>query len=147
MNLQDVTAHWVALHEALGVGAPVVSDAQYQQLLTAVDALVDATSGDEAHPLWGLISVVGDRIRDYEAKHAPWPDTSTPASVLIAKLRQRGASKPRTVKTLSSTVSSLFQKQLPEEELVRLLGELQTMGAITINDSKVTYALPEVAAE
>jgi hypothetical protein len=48
MNLQDVTAHWVALHEALGLGAPVVSDGQYQQLLTAVDALEDGTSGDEA---------------------------------------------------------------------------------------------------
>ena len=61
----------------------------------------------------------------------------------VANLKQRGASKPRTVKTLSSTVSSLFQKQLPEEELAELLAELQKLGLVIVSESKVTYALPE----
>lgn len=64
------------------------------------------------------------------------------AAVVIANLRQRGASKPRTVKTLSSTISSLFQKQLAGEELTLLLAELQTKGLITVNENKVSYALP-----
>ncbi|MDO9004199.1 MAG: PIN domain-containing protein [Aquabacterium sp.] len=63
-------------------------------------------------------------------------------AVVIANLRQRGASRPRTVKTLSSTILSLFQKQLPSEELAMLLTELQSTGVITINESKVSYALP-----
>lgn len=67
------------------------------------------------------------------------------AAVVISNLYQRGASKPRTVKTLSSTILSLFQKQLPGEELTMLLAELQSMGAISILENKVTYALPEVA--
>lgn len=62
-------------------------------------------------------------------------------SVVLGNLKQRGASKPRTLKTLSSTIHSLFQKQLPSEELEALLAELQAVGAITIADNKVTYAL------
>lgn len=68
------------------------------------------------------------------------------AAVVIGNLKQRGASKPRTVKTLSSTILSLFQKQLPGEELTHLLAELQASGAITITENKVSYALPETAA-
>lgn len=66
--------------------------------------------------------------------------------VVIANLKQRGASRPRTVKTLSSTILSLFQMQLPGEELTMLLAELQVTGAVTITDNKVSYALPENAA-
>ena len=68
------------------------------------------------------------------------------AAVVIGNLKQRGASKPRTVKTLSSTILSLFQKQLPGEELTLLLAELQSAGAITITENKVSYALPEIVA-
>lgn len=68
------------------------------------------------------------------------------AAIVISNLKQRGASKPRTVKTLSSTILSLFQKQLPGEELTLLLAELQSAGAITITENKVSYALPETAA-
>lgn len=68
------------------------------------------------------------------------------AAVIIGNLAQRGASKPRTVKTLSSTILSLFQKQLPGEELTLLLAELQSKGVITITENKVSYALPEHAA-
>jgi PIN domain len=68
------------------------------------------------------------------------------AAVVIINLRQRGASKPRTVKTLSSTILSLFQKQLSGEELTLLLAELQATGAITISESKVSYALPDATA-
>lgn len=64
-------------------------------------------------------------------------------AVAVANLKQRGASKPRTIKTLSSTVSSLFQKQLPEAELDELVGELQRLGYVLVHESKVTYALPE----
>jgi hypothetical protein len=60
--------------------------------------------------------------------------------VVIANLRQRGASKPRTLNTLTSTINSLFQKQLNEEELAALLKGLQSKGLITVDGTKVTYA-------
>ena len=68
---------------------------------------------------------------------------STPekVAVIVANLKQRGASKPSTVKTLSSTISSLFQKQLGKDELAFLLAELQTKGLIVLNKNKVSYAL------
>lgn len=68
-------------------------------------------------------------------------------SVVVANLMQRGASKPRTVKTLSSTISSLFQKQLPGEELTLLLAELQARGYISVSENKVSYALPGISSE
>jgi hypothetical protein len=63
-------------------------------------------------------------------------------AVIVANLQQRGASKPRTVKTLSSTISAIFQKQLTEQELGSLLKELETKGYVTVNETKVSYALP-----
>ena len=63
-------------------------------------------------------------------------------SVIIANLQQRGASKPRTVKTLSSTINSLFQKKLAAEEVAALIQGLQEHGVISVAGTKVTYALP-----
>lgn len=67
-------------------------------------------------------------------------------AVIVANLQQRGASKPRTVKTLASTISSLFQKQLSEQELATLLEELQAKSYVAVNDTKVSYALPPAEA-
>jgi hypothetical protein len=74
MNLTDIAPHWVALHEALGLGAPIADEAQYELLLTLVDELFDATAADPAHPLGGLVALLGERIRAYEARVHPWPD-------------------------------------------------------------------------
>jgi len=63
-------------------------------------------------------------------------------TVTIANLVQRGASKPRTVKTLLSTISTLFLKQLSDEELNSIFLELQSNGYITVVDTKVSYSLP-----
>ena len=63
--------------------------------------------------------------------------------VVIANLRQRGTSKPRTLKTLTSTICSIFQNQLTKEELASLLKGLQAKGFIAVNETTVTYALPE----
>jgi hypothetical protein len=63
-------------------------------------------------------------------------------AVIIADLKRRGAAKPRTVKTLTSTISNMFQKQLSDEELQSLLLELQTKGIVSIAGTKVSYELP-----
>lgn len=62
-------------------------------------------------------------------------------AVVVANLQQRGSSKPRTVKTLSSTINSLFQKALTEEDLALLLQGLKEQGIITVAGTKVSYAL------
>ena len=68
--------------------------------------------------------------------------TCEKVAVVVANLQQRGASKPRTLKTLTSTINSLFQKQLTEEDVVAVLQSLQSQGLVAINETKVTYALP-----
>lgn len=62
--------------------------------------------------------------------------------LIISDLKRRGASKPRTAKTLASTINSLFQKQLSEQEVTSLLQELQKQGVVTVNDTRVSYMLP-----
>ncbi len=65
--------------------------------------------------------------------------------LIVANLRQRGVSRPRSVKTLSSTIAALFQKQLGEQELASILAELQKRQLITISGAKVSYVFPDVA--
>lgn len=63
-------------------------------------------------------------------------------AMIITNLHQRGAAKPRTVKTLSSTINSLFPHRLSEEDIAALLHELQKQGIITVTDTKVSYPPP-----
>lgn len=65
-------------------------------------------------------------------------------AMVVADLRRRGASKPRALSTLSSTVASLFQKQLTVSELTELIAELQRKGFVAVNGNKVSYVLPDV---
>ncbi len=62
-------------------------------------------------------------------------------TLVVANLKQRGNSKPRTLKTLSSTISSLFPKGISNTELVALIEKLQLTGKVTVIENKVTYAL------
>lgn len=64
-------------------------------------------------------------------------------AAVVANLKQRGAAKPRTMKTLSSTISALFQKSLAETELSSLLKAMEKQGLIEISGSRVSYSLPE----
>jgi HTH-type transcriptional regulator/antitoxin HigA len=88
VNLQDISAHWVALHEALGVGAPITDEGAYERALAFVEQVFE--SGQAEGPLAGLVAVVGDRTRAYEDRVHPWPDTATPASVLRSLMESNG---------------------------------------------------------
>lgn len=67
-------------------------------------------------------------------------------AIVVADLQRRGPSKPRAIGTLSSTVASIFQKQLPANELSELLMALQEQGIVMVSGNKVSYALPEINA-
>ena len=64
-------------------------------------------------------------------------------AVVIADLKRRGTSRPRAVKTLSSTISGIFQKQISDQEVALLIAALQKQGVVTVNATKVSYSLPE----
>jgi PIN domain len=63
-------------------------------------------------------------------------------ALIVADLQKRGASRPRTVATLSSTISATFQKQLTAQEVSSLVSELKKNGLIKVEGTKVTYNLP-----
>ena len=60
----------------------------------------------------------------------------------IADLSKRKSSKPRTEKTLISTLHALFKKELSEKELTKLVLTLRTRGVVKVEGTKVTYNLP-----
>ena len=61
--------------------------------------------------------------------------------LVVANLKQRGNSRPRTLKTLTSTVATLFPKDLPVDELTALIQQLQSTGKVIVSGNKVTYSL------
>lgn len=61
---------------------------------------------------------------------------------VIADLIRRKASKPRTQKTLLSTLHALFKKELSEQQLAGLFVELCKRDIVKVEGTKVSYALP-----
>lgn len=61
---------------------------------------------------------------------------------VIADLVRRKASKPRTEKTLLSTLHALFKKELSEQQLAELFAELCKRGVVKVEGTKISYALP-----
>jgi hypothetical protein len=62
--------------------------------------------------------------------------------VVLENLAKRKAAKPRTLKTLRSTINALFGNQLSAEDVDSLLEQLTDRGAIKVSDGKVHYELP-----
>ena len=62
--------------------------------------------------------------------------------LVLNKLQQMKACKPRAVKTLRSTVAAVFQKRIEEGDVSALVQTLEAKGYVIIKDSKVSYALP-----
>ena len=74
------------------------------------------------------------------AKTAPADDK---LSLILAYLVKRGAQRPASMKTLSTSIAALFQPKLDEPEVQSLLAELQRNGLFIVNGNKVVYSLPD----
>lgn len=72
--------HYEALAARMPL-APIATAEGYDRAVTVLNALMDAGAGDEAHPLAGLLALIGERVAAYDDAHRPIPDAS-PASVL-----------------------------------------------------------------
>ena len=73
-------------------------------------------------------------------------DSSNHMESAIADLHRRGTSRPRTVKTLTSTLVALFKNELTEAQLNALIGALQARGYVKVECTKVSYHLPVAEA-
>jgi hypothetical protein len=79
-----------------------------------------------------------DSIALVKAANAKTPEER--AHLFMAKLDQPKVTKPRKIRTLSSTIGAFFQKQLGEEEIAAIVGVLAQEGFIIVEDGKVSYA-------
>ena len=80
-------------------------------------------------------------IAESPALESTSTDKDQRLELVIADLIKRGASRPRKVATLKNTMNAAFQMQLPDAEIEALMAELERLGYITLQDTKVTYAL------
>ncbi len=61
-------------------------------------------------------------------------------SIALANLKQRGNKRPKKLKTLTSTVSSLFPNGISEAELAHLLNQIQASGKVIVSEGNVSYS-------
>lgn len=61
------------------------------------------------------------------------------AQIFIEKLQQPKATKPRTIKTLSSAIAAYFHKQITDAEIEAVIAAMQKSGFISVAGSKVSY--------
>lgn len=65
--------------------------------------------------------------------------------LVLADLKKRGASRPRKVSTLSSTIRALIkqhhQRVMSDTELINLISALEQRNKLAITDGKVSYKL------
>jgi len=69
-------------------------------------------------------------------------DEGARVDAAIADLIRRKAAKPRTEKTLLSTLHALFKKELAEQQLADLFASLCRRGIVKVDGTKVSYDLP-----
>jgi hypothetical protein len=62
--------------------------------------------------------------------------------VIVANLIRRKAAKPRTKKSLISTLHAIFKRELSEQQLSQLLAALCARGVVKVEGDKVSYDLP-----
>lgn len=90
MNVSEILAPWGAVNAALGLATPIKDDAHHAEMLSFVNECFEQFGADDAHPIFNLVALVAERVREYEGRVHPWPDNSTPASRLTFLMEQHG---------------------------------------------------------
>jgi HTH-type transcriptional regulator/antitoxin HigA len=70
LNIEKLVPTWQALRATAPV-THIESESDYQQATEFLNSLLDIVRDDAAHPLYSLVSVVGDLIEAYEIDHEP----------------------------------------------------------------------------
>ncbi|WP_437560360.1 helix-turn-helix domain-containing protein [Acidithiobacillus sulfuriphilus] len=88
MNTQisDAITHWPHVAPLL---QPAHTEEEYNALVEALDAVLDAGGADESHPMARLADYLGDLVAEWEARD-PMPDRASPLEVLRFLMAQQG---------------------------------------------------------
>lgn len=70
LDIQKLVPAWQTLRSVAPV-AHIESDADYERATALLNSLLDIVRDDASHPLYSLVSVVGDLIEAYEIEHEP----------------------------------------------------------------------------
>ncbi len=70
IDLQQAVPAWLALQSAVPL-AHIENDADYAQATDLLNTLLDTVRDDSTHPLYSLLTVVGDLIEAYEIEQEP----------------------------------------------------------------------------
>ena len=84
--INDAITHWPHVAPLL---QPARTEAEYEALVEALDAVLDAGGADESHPMARLADYLGDLVAQWEARD-PMPDGASPLEVLRFLMAQRG---------------------------------------------------------
>jgi hypothetical protein len=74
-------------------------------------------------------------------KESPPEPTSDKFEALVGNLAKRRVGRPRTLKTLRSTIRALFGSQIAEHEIDGLIQQLTKRGVVKVADGKVQYEM------
>lgn len=73
--LKSAVTYWPKVAPAL---KPARTKADYEQLVLALDYVLDSGGADEKHPLASLAGYLGDLVAEYEKAHLPMKQMSVP---------------------------------------------------------------------
>lgn len=82
----------------------------------------------------------------FKATVAAGSNKSVWVDAAVADLVRRKESKPRTQKTLLSTLDTLFRKELSTQQLSELIDDLCIRGLVRLKGARVIYSLPSEVA-
>lgn len=92
MKVMEVVAPWEGINKALGLSGPIADEAHYATLLAFVEECFERFGGDEHHPIFALVDMISDRIREYEGRAHPWPRIA-PHELLAQLMLEHGLSQ------------------------------------------------------
>jgi HTH-type transcriptional regulator/antitoxin HigA len=70
LDIEKLVPAWQALRSVVPV-SHIESESDYEQVTALLNHLLDLVLDDASHPLYSLVSVVGDLIEAYEIDHEP----------------------------------------------------------------------------
>ena len=70
LDVERLVPAWQALRSVAPV-SHIESESDYEQATALLNNLLDIVLDDTSHPLYSLVSVVGDLIEAYEIDHEP----------------------------------------------------------------------------
>lgn len=62
-------------------------------------------------------------------------------SLVVANLKRRGNAKPRSIKTLTTSIAAIFPQGIADLQVAAVINELQSAGLVKVDGGKLIYAL------